>query len=96
MVINAEFDVEFNGHSPMNRNDPQQDDIFGSAGLEKNVNKGIAEFSSIFAQSVLECHLTIAAELIFSNSVESSASYGCSNLSKMTRPDNMPEKARQS
>ena len=51
MSIYSEFDVEFNGNSPMNRNDPQQVEIFGPAGLEKNVNKSIAEFSSVFAQS---------------------------------------------
>ena len=62
----SEFHVEFNGHSPMNRNDPQQVEIFGPAGLEKNVNKGIAEFSSVFAQSgVLHyCSFTLVRSLI--------------------------------
>ena len=49
----SEFHVEFNGYSPINRNDPQQVEIFGPASLKKDVNKSIAEFSSDFAQSVL-------------------------------------------
>ena len=47
----SEFHVEFNGYSPINRNDPQQVEIFGPASLKKDVNKSIAEFSSVFAQS---------------------------------------------
>ena len=50
----SEFHVEFNGYSPINRNDPQQVEIFGPASLKKNVNKSIAEFSSLFAQSASE------------------------------------------
>ena len=48
----SEFHVEFNGYSPINRNDPQQVEIFGPASLKKDVNKSIAEFSSVFAQCV--------------------------------------------
>ena len=51
MSIYSEFHVKFNSNSPMNRNDPQQVEIFGPASLEKDVNKRIAEFSSVFAQS---------------------------------------------
>ena len=50
----SEFHVEFNGYSPINRNDPQQVEIFGPASLKKDVNKSIAEFSSVFAQSALQ------------------------------------------
>ena len=49
----SEFHVEFNGYSPINRNDPQQVENFGPASLKKDVNKSIAEFSSVFAQSEL-------------------------------------------
>ena len=34
LSIYLEFHVEFNGHSPMNRNDPQQVVIFGPASLK--------------------------------------------------------------
>ena len=66
MSIYSEFDVEFNGNSPMNRNDPQQIEIFGPAGLEKNVNKSIAEFSSV---------LSLSAECYFDTSVSKSKVY---------------------
>ena len=47
----SEFHVEFNGYSPINRNDPQPVEIFGPASLKKDVNKSLAEFTSVFAQS---------------------------------------------
>ena len=50
----SEFHVEFNRHNPTNRNEPQQVEIFSPVDLEKNVNKSIAEFSSVFAQSALQ------------------------------------------
>ena len=46
----SEFHVEFNGDSPINRNDPQQVEIFDPASLKKDVNKSTAEFLSVFAQ----------------------------------------------
>ena len=67
MSIYSEFDVEFNGNSPMNRNEPQQIEIFGPAGLEKNVNKSIAEFLSIFSLSAMACmlgHISVALKPI--------------------------------
>ena len=59
----SEFHVEFNGYSPINRNDPQQVKIFGPAGLKKDVNKSIAEFASVFAQSGLYSAATSAKVL---------------------------------
>ena len=56
----SEFHVEFNGYSPINRNDPQQVEIFGPASLKKDINKSIAEFSSVFAQSVMICKSDVA------------------------------------
>ena len=50
----SEFHVEFNGYSPINRNDPQKVEIFGPASLKKDVNKSLAEFTSVFAQSAYQ------------------------------------------
>ena len=49
MSIYSEFHVEFNGYSPMNRNDPQQVEIFGPASLKNLSTKAVAEFSSTFS-----------------------------------------------
>ena len=51
----------------MNRNEPQQVEIFGPASLKKDVNKSIAEFSSVFAQSAVQIVVYLSLQTIENN-----------------------------
>ena len=49
MAIYSEYHVEFNSHSLMNRNDPQQVEIFGPGSLKNRYVRAVAQFTSILS-----------------------------------------------
>ena len=53
MAIYSEYHVEFNGHSLMNRNDPQQVEIFGPGSLKNRYVIAVAQFTSILSLRAL-------------------------------------------
>ena len=61
MSIYSEFHVEFNGHSPMNRNDPQQVENFGPGSLKNCYVTTAPQFTSVLSLCALEIVLGLAS-----------------------------------